>query len=142
MNIQLTTSPLEKDAQVLKAGITEYNKTTIPDIEPNEAEVRFSVFAKNDNQEVIGGIRAICFWNTLHIELLWLSEECRGKGIGNSLIKTAEKFALEKKCEKAFVETTSWQAKPFYEKNGYHLIATLNDRPKGHATHYLSKDLK
>ncbi|AKQ43094.2 hypothetical protein CP97_02650 [Aurantiacibacter atlanticus] len=37
------------------------------------------------------------------------------------------------------VETTSWQAKPFYEKNGYRLIATLNNRPKGHSSHYLTK---
>lgn len=90
----------------------------------------------------MGGIRAICYWNTLHIELLWLSEECRGKGVGNGLINTAEEFAIENNCEKAFVETTSWQAKPFYEKNGYQLVATLKDRPKGYATHYLTKSLK
>ena len=142
MKIQLTTNPREEESQVLKDGITTYNKTTIPELEPNEAEVKFSVFARNDKEEITGGIRAICYWNTLHIELLWLSEECRGKGVGNNLIKTAEEFALANNCEKAIVETTSWQAKPFYEKNGYQLVATLNDRPKGHATHYLTKNLK
>ncbi|MHC5310129.1 GNAT family N-acetyltransferase [Myroides sp. LJL116] len=142
MKIQLTTNPKEEDAQVLRDGITTYNKTTIPELEPNEAEVKFSVFARNEKEEIVGGIRAICYWNTLHIELLWLSEQCRGKGVGNSLIKIAEQFAIENNCEKAFVETTSWQAKPFYEKNGYQLVATLKDRPKGHATHYLTKNLK
>nr|WP_262899393.1 GNAT family N-acetyltransferase [Flammeovirga yaeyamensis] len=119
-----------------------FNNDKVPDLEPIEKEVKFFVFVRNDDQEVIGGIRAICFWNTLHIELLWLSEECRGKGVGKELIDSAEKFAVEHGCEKAFVETTSWQAKPFYEKMGYHHIATINDRPKGHASHYLTKDLK
>lgn len=91
---------------------------------------------------MIGGLRAICFWNTLHIELLWLSEDCRGKGICKKMIKSAEDFAKENNSEKVFVETTSWQAKPFYEKVGYNLIATLKYRPKGYASHYLNKELK
>ncbi len=80
-------------------------------------------------------------WNTLHIELLWLSEEVRGKGIGKELLDIAETYAVQNECGNALVETTSWQAKPFYEKNGYEHIATLNDRPKGHASHYLAKAL-
>ncbi|ANQ51697.1 GNAT family N-acetyltransferase [Flammeovirga sp. MY04] len=142
MNLEITTQPNEQDAKTISQGIINFNNDKVPDLEPIEKEVKFFVFVRNDDQEVIGGIRAICFWNTLHIELLWLSEECRGKGVGKELIDSAEKFAVEHGCGKAFVETTSWQAKPFYEKMGYHHIATINDRPKGHASHYLTKDLK
>lgn len=141
MKIELTTSASKEDAKTISQGIIEFNKKAIPDLEPNEAEVNFSVLARNDLNEVIGGIRCICYWNTLHIELLWLSEPCRGQGIGNKLITQAEVFAFENGCEKAFVETTSWQAKPFYEKAGYKHVATLPDRPKGHASHYLTKTL-
>ncbi|WP_269432882.1 GNAT family N-acetyltransferase [Pseudoalteromonas sp. '520P1 No. 423'] len=119
----------------------EFNKKAIADLEPNQAEVNFSVFARNDMNEVIGGVRCTCYWNTLHIEVLWLSKSCRGQGIVNKLVKQAELFAIENGCEKAFVETTSWQAKPFYEKAGYEHVATLPDRPKGHASQYLTKML-
>jgi ribosomal protein S18 acetylase RimI-like enzyme len=71
--------------------------------------------------------------------LRWLSEDARGSGVGRKLIDQAEAFGVTRKCENAFVETISWQAKPFYEKNGYRLLATLHGRPKGHSTHYLSK---
>lgn len=142
MNIEITTNPNEQDAKTISQGITDFNHSEIPDLEPIEKEVKFSVFARNQTKNIVGGIRAICFWNTLHIELLWLSESCRGKGVGKELIESAENFAKENGCEKVFVETTSWQAKPFYEKIGYKLIATLNDRPKGHASHYLTKKLK
>ncbi|WP_430412644.1 GNAT family N-acetyltransferase [Kordia sp.] len=141
MNIEITTTPNEADAKTISKGIVDFNLLKVPNLEPNEAEVKFFVFAKNEQQQVVGGVRATCFWNTLHVELLWLSEKCRGEGIGKALIIAAENFAKENNCEKVFVETTSWQAKPFYEKVGYTHIATLNDRPKGHASHYLTKDL-
>ena len=142
MNIEITTNPNKQDTKILSQGIIDFNHSKVPDLESIEKEVKFFVFARNQTKDIIGGIRAICFWNTLHIELLWLSESCRGKGVGKELIESAENFAKENGCEKVFVETTSWQAKPFYEKVGYKHIATLNDRPKGHASHYLTKNLK
>ncbi len=141
MTIEVTTQLDPIASKTLSDGIVRYNRASVPDLEPNEAEVKFFVYAKNAKNQVTGGIRATCYWNTLHIELLWLSEECRGEGIGKRLIESAENFAKTHNCEKAFVETTSWQAKPFYEKNGYVLLASFNGRPKGHSTHYLTKDL-
>ncbi len=142
MTIEVTTTATKKDAKRISQGIIDYNNAKIPNLEPIEAEVKFFVFSKNNSGEVTGGIRATCFWNTLHIELLWLSNDCRGKGIGSKLITSAENFAKQNMCENVFVETTSWQAKPFYEKMGYNHIATLNGKPKGYATHYLTKSLK
>lgn len=141
MNFEITTKPGKKDAKLLSKGITKYNNSTVPELESNESEVRFFVFARNGKNKITGGIRATCYWNTLHIELLWLSQECRGKGIGKFLLESAEEFAKAINCEKVFVETTSWQAQPFYLKNGYDLMATLKDRPKGYASFYLTKNL-
>lgn len=141
MKVEISTDPKKSESDILSQGIIDFNKSEVPDLEPNEAEVKFFVLARNEDDTVVGGIRAICFWNTLHIELLWLSDECRGNGIGKEILESAEAFATQNGCAKAFVETTSWQAKPFYERNGYKLVATLQDRPKGHASHYLAKKL-
>lgn len=141
MNIEITTTPNKKDIETISQGIINFNNSNIPNLEPVEEEIKFYVFVRNEYDKIIGGIRAVCFWNTMHIELLWLNEDYRGKGLGQKLIKEAENFAKENGSEKVFVETTSWQAKPFFEKAGYTLLATLNDRPKGHAPHYLTKDL-
>ncbi|WP_115718534.1 GNAT family N-acetyltransferase [Gallaecimonas mangrovi] len=141
MKIAVTTAATAEDAARLSRGIVEYNHSALPDLEPEDAEVRFFVLARDASGQLQGGIRASCYWNTLHIELLWLSATCRGQGTGRQLLKAAEDFAVEKGMEKAMVETTSWQAKPFYEKCGYQHVATLPDRPKGHASHYLHKTL-
>lgn len=141
MKIEIDLKPTEKDAQLLSKGIDDFNHAVIPNLESIQEEVKFFVFVRDEKQKIVGGIRAICFWNTLHIELFWLSEACRGKGAGRDLITKAEQFAVENGCDKAFVETTSWQAKPFYEKMGYQLMATLQGRPKGYASHYLTKEI-
>lgn len=142
MIIEINTSPKEEEAKILCQGIIDFNYFKVPGLEPMEKEVKFHTFARNQNGEILGGIRAVCYWNTMHIELLWLAENTRGKGIGKSLLAAAESFAKENNCEKVFVETTSWQAKPFYEKVGYILFAKLNDRPKGFVSYYLTKNLK
>ena len=141
MPIEILRNPPAAVAQALSDGIAEFNRATITDLEPNEDEVRFHVIAKDDLGELVGGLRGACYWNTLHIELLWLSDAVRGSGIGRKIIAAAEEFAREQGCELALVETTSWQARPFYEKSGYELMATLEGRPKGHASHYLKKTL-
>ncbi|MBV7256471.1 GNAT family N-acetyltransferase [Pacificimonas sp. WHA3] len=141
MKIEIDCNPSTADSDVLSQGIMNFNKLMIQDLEPMEAEKRFYVFARDDDGEVCGGIRATCYWNTLHIELLWLAEKARGGGAGRALIHRAEEYAREHDCANALVETTSWQAKPFYEKNGYKHMATLEGRPKGQASHYLSKTL-
>lgn len=141
MRLELTTTPDDADAKALSEGIRTFNHGRIPDLESESVEVRFFVFVRDATGRVCGGLRAECYWNTLHIELLWLSDDCRGSGVGMHVIAIAEARAIELGCLNAFVETTSWQAKPFYEKAGYTLVATLKDRPIGHASHYLTKVL-
>ena len=141
MPIAIEMNPAAEVLRALSTGIVDCNRSTISDLEPVEAEVRFHVIATDDGEKLIGGVRAACYWKTLNIELLWLSETARGQGSGRQVIGKAEDFARELGCENALVETTSWQAKPFYEKNGYVLMGTLKGRPKGHASHYVTKSL-
>lgn len=140
MELELTTIASERDAKAISQGVVEFNRQSVPGLENVEDEIRFFIFAKDANR-VVGGIRAVCFWNTLHIELLWLAAEIRGSGVGSKMLAMAEAFAVERGYANALVETTSWQARPFYEKQGYVLMATIAGRPKGHASHYLHKSL-
>jgi len=141
VKIELTTSPSAEDAKTISQGLVNFNLETAKNLDPEETETKFSVFVRDDRGTVTGGLRATCFWNTLHIELLWLSEDVRGQGIGSSLVKKAEQFAVEQGYELALLESTSWQAKSFYEKLGYELMGTLQQYPKGHSTHFLTKRL-
>lgn len=69
-----------------------------------------------------------------------MHESLRKGGYGTNLIQAAEKTARERGCLHALVDTLSFQALPFYQKNGYQLQLTLENFPEqGVARHYLSK---
>lgn len=141
MNIEVTTSPNKYDLETLSKGIKSYNQKYISDDVVFEPDTKFAVFAKGENGKVIGGIRAAAFWNYCIIELLWLSDEARGQGIGSKLMDAAEDFAKAKGFGYMRTETLSFQAKPFYEKHGYKVFGELPDYPKGHVTYCLVKEL-
>jgi hypothetical protein len=49
--------------------------------------------------------------------------------------------AILRGCHSAFLDTFSYQARPFYEKLGYEVFGTLNDYPRGHQRFYMQKRL-
>ncbi|MFK7805718.1 MAG: GNAT family N-acetyltransferase [Anaerolineae bacterium] len=141
MEFELTTSPTAEDSKTISQGLIDFNHAMVTDLEPQDAAIEFSIFARDKDQTIIGGLRATCFWNTLHLELVWVSDQARGNGLGTMMVEKAEQFALQNGFEQALLESTDWQAKSFYEKLGYELIATIPNYPKGHACHFLTKKL-
>jgi GNAT superfamily N-acetyltransferase len=62
-------------------------------------------------------------------------------GYGAKLIVAAEDEARTQGCHGVYLTTFSFQARPFYEKFGYEVIADIRDYPKGHSHHVLKKSL-
>ena len=77
----------------------------------------------------------------MHIDILWVDENFRKKGIGSQLLKAAEEEARKRGCHSVHVDTMSWQAPDFYKKHGYKIISELNDIPKGNKKYHLIKEL-
>ncbi len=141
MNIVVTTSPSKEELKTLSEGIGLFNQDYLPDEVGFEKDTKFAVFAKDENDNILGGIRANAFWNYCIIELLWLSKDSRGLGAGSKLVHAAEMFAKENGFNYMRTETLSFQAKPFYEKLGFNVFGELPDYPKGHTTYCLIKEL-
>ena len=129
MHIELSETPTKEDLNIISQGIKSYNQNHITDDVVFEQDTNFSVFARNDNGDIVGGIRASAFWNYCIIELLWLSDETRGKGVGSALMEKAESYAIKKGFAYMRTETLSFQAKPFYQKLGYQVFGELHDHP-------------
>jgi len=56
-------------------------------------------------------------------------------------MKRAELCAIERGCTDAFLDTFSFQARPFYEKLGYRVFGTLEKHPVGHRHYFMNKQL-
>ncbi|NII09853.1 GNAT family N-acetyltransferase [Oleiagrimonas sp. C23AA] len=141
VQLETTTDWPAAEAKILSDGIVGFNRAARPDLEPVEAEQRFLVVARDGAGRVCGGLRARCFWNTLHIELMWVHQAQRGRGLGRDILAAAEDRAVSLGYALAHVETTSWQALTFYRKVGYALRYAMEGRPVGETSYYLSRSL-
>ena len=92
-------------------------------------------------RQMVGGLVGASFWNWMYIELLWISEQKRRKGLGRSLIKEAESEARKRGANNVMVATFSFQAPGFYKRLGYRQVAKLKNFPIGHDQIWLTKAL-
>jgi GNAT superfamily N-acetyltransferase len=99
------------------------------------------IFIRDKENRVVGGVIGNIFGGWLYVSLLWVEESLRNKGNGTKLLKMIEDEAVKLGCKYAHLDTYSFEARPFYEKHGYVLFATLNNYPEGHSKYFLKKTL-
>jgi len=100
------------------------------------------IFLDTPSGGIGGGVIGELFGGWLYTSLLWVDEPLRGRGLGTRLLQRLEQEAVRMGCRHAHVDTFSFEARPFYEKLGYELFATLDDCPPGHRKHFLKKELE
>ena len=88
---------------------------------------------------VVGGLYGATMWSWLMIDGLWLSAVLRGQGLGRRLLLAAEAIAIGRGCTGSQLGTFDFQARDFYEKQGYVVFASLPGFPPGHTHFHLSK---
>ncbi len=98
-------------------------------------------YLRSARGETMGGMIGLIWGGVLYISFLWVDEAARGKDNGTRLMDAAEAHARERHCHMVALDTHSFQARPFYEKRGYEVVATIDDYPKGHKKFYLKKML-
>ncbi|MEM7245746.1 MAG: GNAT family N-acetyltransferase [Acidobacteriota bacterium] len=99
------------------------------------------LFLRDDDGELLGGLIATTYWGWLAIDTLWVDAKQRGNGHGHALLTAAETEAVDRGCQQSLLDTFSFQARPFYERHGYRVVATLPSFPPGHERYYLTKTL-
>jgi GNAT superfamily N-acetyltransferase len=138
MHIELSEAEETPLEEVLVAGFEGFNK---PFVGPHGYKpLRLMVFREGEDAPC-GGIQAHCYAAWLHILMVYLPEDLRGGGLGAQLLLRMEEEARARSCIGVYLDTLSWQARPFYEKQGYSLFGTLADCPPGHARFFLMKRL-
>jgi len=97
--------------------------------------------ARNSDDEVVGGIRAVVAFYWLRVEVLFVDESVRGTGIGSALLVEAERLARELGAKNAAIETFEWQAPSFYKKHGYVEAARMDGYVNGYYLAIMRKAL-
>lgn len=99
---------------------------------PAYEETELSIIQRDDDDKIVAGLTGTSVWNWLYIDIIWVDEALRGKGVGAELLRAAEDEAKARDCHSLWVWTESFQASGFYEKQGYKKFVDMPDFPVGH----------
>ncbi|MFQ2369830.1 GNAT family N-acetyltransferase [Aeromonas enteropelogenes] len=127
--------PQAHEFEALRRGLNGFNEAVTG---PLHRE-RIASFIKNEGGVVLGGILGEIKWGWLHIEGLWVDDAIRQTGWGARLLSAMEQYARSQGITNFHLETTSFQALPFYQKQGYEIFGQLPDMPPGHVSYFLKK---
>lgn len=129
--------PENQDIEALEKGLDQFNFT----ITDNDNAQKLAILLRDNNKQVVGGLFGWTYYNWLEVKYLWIKDGLRGKGYGSKLVLAAEKAAIQRGCDSAFLDTFSFQAPNFYQKLGYSIFAVLEDFPSQHQRYFLKKSL-
>jgi GNAT superfamily N-acetyltransferase len=136
--ITFEISPDPAEVSQVRAGLSAYNRSNASD----DSFTPLVLMVRDPQGAVIGGLLGGTYWGWLVIEVLWLAETARHRGLGSQLLERAEHIALERGCHAAHLDTMSFQAPDFYKKHGYTIFGMLDDLPRGYQRIFLKKELK
>lgn len=128
------------DFEVIDEALYSYNIGCVPPTQSPEVLKKHYIIKEND--KVIAGIHAVVYtWKILFVDKLYVDNAYRGKDLGSFLLKKVENDAKAVGAKLAHLDTFDFQAKGFYEKQGYQVFGVLDDCPEGHKRYYLKKVL-
>ena len=133
----MNNTPTEKELALIRQGLKEFNDAHVG----ADGHTPLAFVEYGEGGEVIGGLIGGTYWGWMYIDILWISEDHRGKGLGSRLLAEAEQEAVRRGCHHVHLDTMSWQAPDFYKKHGYEVIGILPDIPSHHQKYLLMKAL-
>jgi ribosomal protein S18 acetylase RimI-like enzyme len=123
------------DVAVVREGLHQFNFAATGMTQVHSV----SLLIRDGGGVVRGGLLGYVWAGWLHIEYLWMAQECRGRGLGSELLARAEQEAVEAGAGGAFLSTFDFQAPEFYKSRGYEVFGTLAGYPPGHIDYHLRK---
>ena len=146
MNLEIIRNKDEEYIDKVFSGINKFNNLNHPEMEifDLEKEKKFNCYVPYGfyalvNGEFVGGITMNKKMNWLDLDVLYVKEDYRRMKIGTALINETIKYCKDENIDGIHLYTLDFQAKGFYEKMGFTLIAEIKDWPKGITRYELIK---
>jgi len=133
----IPVDPIPDEVQYLEDRIYEFNSgaTSIND------GAWLAIFVRDEGKRIVAGICGNTWGGTCEIRQFWVEESRRHRGLGTELFLAAEQEARRRGCTQLVLMTFSFQAPVFYQRNGFEVVAMLDDYPRGHKNLLMRKRL-
>lgn len=134
-HISIQNPPIQADIDILVDGLLQHadeNNQSIP-LYGNKIAVLL-----HDGDTLVGGAYGGWFWDWFDLRYLWVDESVRGYGQGARIMQELFK-AIRPTLRGVVCDTASFQSLGFYQKLGFDVIGTLDNRPPNHESYFLAK---
>lgn len=143
LSIALSATADAEARDFIRQQLRAFNDTrsehhrAIRSVEPTPLDI----LIRNEAGEIQGGLISSTYWGWLEVNILWVAEGLRRHGHGRALLRMAEAEARARNCSHVMLTTYSFQARGFYEKEGYRVVGEMADYPPGATYYWMRKDL-
>ena len=136
MRITLDDTPDPAERRRLFAAIDAFNDAATGLTAPARP---LAVVLRGADGRAEGGVLGISYYGWLIVEQVYLPPALRGHHVGTLLLRAAEGEAARRGCHGIWLDTYSFQARPFYERLGFRQFGELADFPPGHRRHFMAR---
>lgn len=139
MELYISKTSDTEDKNYVVNQMIQFNLMHFPDeFKGRYQEVQLCL--KDAAGQIFGGIIGEICWNWMEIEYLFVDERLRKSGYGTKLLSEAVSIAKAAKCNFIKLDTLSFQALDFYQKQGFVVYGTI-ENAGGFTHYYLKKDI-
>ena len=133
----IDSEPTPNDVQYLEDRIYEFN-SSVTGITDGEW---LAIFVRDEDDRIVAGICGNTWGGVCEIRQFWVDASRRNRGLGTKLFHAAEQEARRRGCTQIVLMTFSFQAPVFYANNGFEVVATIDEHPRGHRNLLMRKRL-
>ncbi len=137
MQLSFENNPSREDRNTVDDGLGAHNALFLED----NRYSYFGLFVRDDGGTIRAGLVGYCYAGWLFVNLLWVEDGLRRRGIGSGLLAAAERHGREFGCHSAWLDTFSFQGPDFYPRFGYREFARMEIPPE-HVRIFFRKSLK
>jgi GNAT superfamily N-acetyltransferase len=135
--LELDEHPRPEDFRTILDGVRAFNRAQTGNAPPRQV----AYFFRDEDGKTVGGVQGSLWGRSMHIDALWVNDAQRGQGLGAKLMKAIEEYAASHDHPLVYLETTSFQALPFYQGLGYQVFGELPEISPGAKLFFLMKEL-
>ena len=137
-DIVVPDAPNDTHRDVVWNALSEFNASKVG---PSGFQPLAILVNDPDTGVPAGGLWGKTAYNWCFVELFVIPEKLRGRDLGSKVLAQAEDIARSRGCIGLWLDTYWFQAPEFYKKQGYEIVGTLPDYPRGGPRYFLKKNL-